>query len=358
MAIVIGVLLLAVVQNGAAYWWALGTGSLNIAIPKDVQSTSMPSICKQLTSINERQKKLCQEFPDLMPSVAVGARISIDQCQQQFRTSRWNCPINDGTSVFGKILEKGTRESAFIHAITAAGLVTAITEACAGGKSTNCDCDNGFKRKPLEATWKWGGCSRDIGFGLRYSERFVDATEVGKKKSARRDMNKHNNRAGREAITEGLYRKCKCHGVSGSCDLKTCWINLPKFSKVGAKLKEKYDSAHEMRVVRKKRNGKERYRKLKPKKKEYAWPTTHDLIYYEKSPSFCRQNANIGSLGTRGRECNITSSGADGCELMCCHRGYDFNAVPETKSCKCKFVWCCSVKCEKCTEIRKVYTCR
>ena len=91
-----------------------------------------------------------------------------------------------------------TRESAFIHAITSAGLVSAVTEACAQGRSAYCSCDRTYRRSPSSAGWKWGGCSRDVNFGLRYAERFVDATENGRKRSPRKDMNKHNNEAGRK----------------------------------------------------------------------------------------------------------------------------------------------------------------
>ena len=92
----------------------------------------------------------------------------------------------------------GTRESAFIHAITAAGLASAVTEACAQGKSTHCHCDRRYRKSPANGGWRWGGCSRDYSFGLRFSERFVDSSEEGKRKTPRRDMNKHNNRAGRQ----------------------------------------------------------------------------------------------------------------------------------------------------------------
>lgn len=37
--------------------------------------------------------------------------------------------------------------------------------------------------------------------------------------------------------------KCRCHGLSGSCSLKTCWLALPDFRHIGAYLKRKYDVA-------------------------------------------------------------------------------------------------------------------
>lgn len=40
----------------------------------------------------------------------------------------------------------------------------------------------------------------------------------------------------------------KCHGLSGSCELKTSWWSLPSFREVGNTLKEKYDQATEMKI--------------------------------------------------------------------------------------------------------------
>ena len=52
----------------------------------------------------------------------------------------------------------------------------------------------------------------------------------------RAKMNQHNNNVGREIASQSLETKCKCHGVSSSCSLKTCWKVLPALSIIGEKL--------------------------------------------------------------------------------------------------------------------------
>ncbi|MEQ2287817.1 hypothetical protein AMECASPLE_016467 [Ameca splendens] len=39
-------------------------------------------------------------------------------------------------------------------------------------------------------------------------------------------------------------------------------------------------------------------------------------------------------MGTGGRLCNRTSRGMDGCEVMCCGRGYDTARVSRTTKCE------------------------
>lgn len=40
-----------------------------------------------------------------------------------------------------------------------------------------------------------------------------------------------------------MQRKCKCHGLSGSCELKTCWKIFPDLHFIGKILKNKFESA-------------------------------------------------------------------------------------------------------------------
>lgn len=65
-----------------------------------------------------------------------------------------------------------------------------------------------------------------------------------------------------------------------------------------------------------------------------------------------------GSLGTAGRECNKASLGTDGCDIMCCGRGYDTETVTQFDKCHCKFHWCCHVKCKLCSKRVDIHTCK
>lgn len=51
-------------------------------------------------------------------------------------------------------------------------------------------------------------------------------------------------------IVKNLLRTdCKCHGVSGSCAMKTCWKSLPTFRAVGDVLMKKYNRARYVQPI-------------------------------------------------------------------------------------------------------------
>ncbi|KAL1279776.1 hypothetical protein QQF64_014376 [Cirrhinus molitorella] len=330
-------------------WWSLAVGH---------QYTSLgtqPILCSSIPGLVPKQLRFCRNYVEIMPSVAEGVKIGIQECQHQFRGRRWNCTtINDNLAIFGPVLDKATRESAFVHAIASAGVAFAVTRACSEGSVTICGCDTRRKGPPGEG-WKWGGCSEDVEFGSMVSREFADARE--NRPDARSAMNRHNNEAGRVSITDHMYLKCKCHGLSGSCEVKTCWWSQPDFRVIGDYMKDKYDSASEM-VVEKHRESRGWVETLRPKYTFFKPPTETDLVYYESSPNFCEPNPETGSFGTRDRICNLTSHGIDGCDLLCCGRGHNTRTEKRKEKCHCIFHWCCYVSCQECTRVYDVHTCK
>ncbi|XP_021569886.1 protein Wnt-3a [Carlito syrichta] len=316
---------------------------------------AQPILCASIPGLVPKQLRFCRNYVEIMPSVAEGVRVGIQECQHQFRGRRWNCTtVHDSLAIFGPVLDKATRESAFVHAIASAGVAFAVTRSCAEGTAAICGCSSRHQGSPGEG-WKWGGCSEDVEFGGMVSREFADARE--NRPDARSAMNRHNNEAGRQAITGHLHLKCKCHGLSGSCEVKTCWWSQPDFRAVGDFLKDKYDSASEM-VVEKHREARGWVETLRPRYAYFKAPTERDLVYYEASPNFCEPNPETGSFGTRDRICNVSSHGIDGCDLLCCGRGHNTRAERRREKCRCVFHWCCYVSCQECTRVYDVHTCK
>ncbi|KFW73926.1 Protein Wnt-5b, partial [Phalacrocorax carbo] len=229
----------------------------------------------------------------------------------------------------------GSRETAFTYAVSAAGVVNAISRACREGELSSCGCSRTARPKDLPRDWLWGGCGDNVEYGYRFAKEFVDAKEReknyvrGSEEQARMLMNLQNNEAGRRKVLLAL-----------------CSIALITYS-LASECRElgSFLLCH--------RKG-----KLELVNNRFNMPTQEDLVYVDPSPDYCLRNETTGSLGTQGRLCNKTSEGMDGCELMCCGRGYDQFKSVQVERCHCKFHWCCYVKCKKCTEIVDQYVCK
>lgn len=102
---------------------------------------------------------------------------------------------------------------------------------------------------------------------------------------------------------------CKCHGVSGSCSLITCWQQLTSIREIGKHarstllvenmktysqqtpsstgdfLREKYDEATQVKINKRGR--------LQVKDPRYKIPTSLDLVYLDESPDWCRNNKQL-----------------------------------------------------------------
>ena len=50
-------------------------------------------------------------------------------------------------------------------------------------------------------------------------------------------------------ILKNVRKQCKCHGMSGSCEIKTCWKVSPDFRVVGDILKKKFEKANKVGTI-------------------------------------------------------------------------------------------------------------
>lgn len=152
--------------------------------------------------------------------------------------------------------------------------------------------------------------------------------------------------------------KCKCHGVSGSCSMKTCWRKLSDFNSTAAALRLKYHQAIRKLPINKgarraaPRERRERivvginkdngYNLLRQEEAQ------QQLFYLETSPSFCSV--------TRNRQC----VNPENCANLCCGRGYTTRVIKQVEKCRCRFVngRCCQVVCDYCEKYEDRYFCK
>jgi len=176
-----------------------------------------------------------------------------------------------------------------------------------------------------------------------------------------------------------LYTKasCKCHGVSGSCSLRTCWNQLPPFRETGDRLRFRYERARQvafnvhgttLQPVASDGGGSRRRSSSSGPTSHSARrsgrrPTREDLVFVDQSPDYCEADVPgtgvvTGAAGTRGRQCDRTSTATDGCGSLCCGRGYNTFRSRVTERCNCRFQWCCYVQCQTCRRTDNVYSCK
>lgn len=161
-----------------------------------------------------------------------------------------------------------------------------------------------------------------------------------------------------KAVKKTMRKMCKCHGVSGSCAVTTCWMRLGDMHAVGTRLRRAFEKAQRLDY-----NG----------GSLGSWQDTNSangasgrrlpfkksiLVYSFDSINFCNANHTAGTIGTRGRECSLRAGvgvsrhESESCKRLChdCGLSTRTEKTIQQSSCKCKFIWCCKVECETCSQ--------
>ncbi|XP_027627013.1 protein Wnt-9a [Tupaia chinensis] len=306
--------------------------------------------CDRL-KLERKQRRMCRRDPGVAETLVEAVSMSALECQYQFRFERWNCTLEGRYRA--SLLKRGFKETAFLYAISSAGLTHALAKACSAGRMERCTCDEAPDLENREA-WQWGGC----GDNLKYSSKFVKEF-LGRRssKDLRARVDFHNNLVGVKVIKAGVETTCKCHGVSGSCTVRTCWRQLAPFHEVGKHLKHKYETALKVGSTTNEATG-EAGAIPPPRGRASGMggsdplPRTPELVHLDDSPSFCL--AGRFSPGTAGRRCHREKN----CESICCGRGHNTQSRVVTRPCQCQVRWCCYVECRQCTQREEVYTCK
>ncbi|KAF7635482.1 Protein Wnt [Meloidogyne graminicola] len=312
---------------------------------------------RELTQINTFRQfpLLCKTQPSLAIIAYEGILDAMDECRQQMKFERWDCS-HSGTILHEPTITKHTLpESAYLWAISAAGVAWGIATACAQGWLDECRCVNNFNELKSSIStqiseWNWGGCSYGIHYGVITSRKLLTRTinvHNGKTNSnlqLLRNLEKHNLKVGRMAVRRTLTSSCTCHGVSGSCQQKTCWKKTADLKYIAKHLKHKYRNAKLATFL--------------PNGQINA--LNSELVYSEKGINICSQfHYDHQRKRSLPRICswrNATYTEGD-CTNLCCGKGYTVTHQVVPYKCNCKFIWCCRVECKECLEHRWVSTC-
>ena len=141
--------------------------------------------------------------------------------------------------------------------------------------------------------------------------------------------------------------------MSGLCSTKTCVQTASGLRQIGNTIKAMYQKARKVGPENQQRSG----LKLLTVDSREA-PTKTELLYVERSPSFCDPDGTLGTPGVTGRICSKNATRVNSCSTLCCGRGYNEIWFREDADCRCTFKWCCSVHCEKCSRHKWLTLCK
>lgn len=100
-----------------------------------------------------------------------------------------------------------------------------------------------------------------------------------------------------QLVESSVQSQCKCHGVSGSCSIRTCWRALPsRLQEIATRLVRRYPHSVAVRV-----GGAVGWKLLPARPSPGPLYSPDDLLYLNDSPDYCHRDYRTGSVGTHGR---------------------------------------------------------
>lgn len=245
-----------------------------------------------------------------------GASRGLRECREQFKFEVWDCSFyKESTSVTGALpdfmrttLSYANRETAYLHAITTAGIVQEIVSQCAANKITECSCD--------KKSGQSRGCRNYLKFAEKETRRLLVTLPQGSFERSGIDIN--NQMVGIEVFK------------------RNCGGSLPKncnnWQRVANELKSKYQSTiNETQQTNINSTSQSNLR----------------LTYQDPSPDYCVRNLTVGSPGLEGRVCGNSGTITSQCRSLCEQCG--LTLLREDRSPR---------NCKDCPEITSVTVCR
>ncbi|XP_075916727.1 protein Wnt-5b-like isoform X2 [Petromyzon marinus] len=327
-----------------AQLWAVASASLwSLALwAPNFDPSEYRLLCIWVPGLSPAQRRICLRHRDHVAHVAEGVHLALSECRHQFQGKRWNCTVPGAEDALDLVAESadgagfthdaplgvspGSREAAFVSAVTAAGVAHAVARACRQGALQGaCSWVVPHAMKlPLDA--RRGGSGDDVEYGYQFAKWFVDAGDRNRGSGQGGEslaLNLHNNEAGR----------------------------LEKYDKSSAVQLVSHNGGGGAGGANGSRGGAARWprRRLEAVNERLTAPTVSDLVHVNASPEYCERDETDGVPGTVGPQCSVTSEGAtEGRCVTCCDRGYDTSQVTVEKQCGCKEQLHWNVDCELC----------
>lgn len=303
-----------------------------------------------------------QDYYNFRHIVATGIKDALRECRELYKWEPWNCPQGLFIDILTRKQMPANKELGLVRAFTAASIVLSMTRDCGSEGGPSCECEHKSNNKSDDeqayTQFAWQGCDDSARIAFDVAKNYLEVQEVDLDPASKL-INAHNYRAGRLAVKRNAKRVCKCHGISGSCQMKTCWLSLPNLRQVGDYLRKNHRTAIKVGAS----NSLESDPTQLANELSRAKPTK--LVFVDPSPDYCYENPQFGISGTLGRYCipnndtTIHNQSQHSCDRLCTKCGYRVKRETRQveRQCDCRFKYCCSVQCKRCIQNEDVFRC-